>query len=39
MPPSYYTWFGMHGNAKLTPAERQELAAGLTKPLGGGGGG
>ena len=38
MPPSYYTWFGMHSNAKLTPAERRELADGLKKSLGGGGG-
>lgn len=37
MPPSYYTWFGMHGDAKLTKAERAELAAGLRKTLGGGG--
>jgi mono/diheme cytochrome c family protein len=36
MPPDYYTWFGMHSNAKLTPAERAELAAGLRKTLGGG---
>ena len=39
MPPDYYTWLGLHGNAKLTPAERKELAAGLQKTLGGGGGG
>ena len=37
MPPSYYTWLGMHGTAKLTPAERKELAAGLQRTLGGGG--
>jgi mono/diheme cytochrome c family protein len=36
MPPDYYTWFGMHGAAKLTRAERKELAAGLRKTLGGG---
>lgn len=29
MPPSYYTWFGMHSNAKLTAAQRQALADGL----------
>jgi len=29
MPPSYYTWFGLHPSAKLTPAEKQQLAAGL----------
>ncbi len=38
MPPSYYTWFGMHSDAKLTPTERQQLATGLQKTLGGGGG-
>ena len=36
MPPGYYTWFGLHSGAKLTKAERQELAAGLQKTLGGG---
>ena len=29
MPPSYYTRFGLHPEAKLTPAERAELIAGL----------
>lgn len=29
MPPSYFTWFGLHSAAKLTPAERQQLADGL----------
>ncbi len=43
MPPNYYTWFGLHSNAKLTAAEQQELASGLTATLqgwncGGGGG-
>jgi Haem-binding domain len=38
MPPSYYTWLGMHSSAKLTPAEQRELAAGLKKTLGSGGG-
>ncbi len=33
MPPRYYTWFGLHSNAKLTAAERQELATGLTATL------
>jgi hypothetical protein len=33
MPPSYYTWLGLHANAKLTAAQRQELAAGLTATL------
>jgi mono/diheme cytochrome c family protein len=36
MPPDYYTWLGMHSDAKLTPAERKELAAGLEKTLRGG---
>lgn len=35
MPPDYYTWLGLHGNAKLTAAERQQLEAGLQKTLGG----
>ncbi|HVT78146.1 MAG TPA: heme-binding domain-containing protein [Acidimicrobiales bacterium] len=29
MPPSYYTWFGLHPDAKLTATERQQLADGL----------
>ena len=29
MPPSYYTRFGLHSEAKLTDAEIQELVAGL----------
>jgi mono/diheme cytochrome c family protein len=37
MPPGYYTWFGMHGDAKLTKQERRELAAGLLKTLQGAG--
>jgi len=36
MPPNYYTWLGMHGDAKLAPAERKELADGLGTTLGGG---
>jgi mono/diheme cytochrome c family protein len=36
MPPDYYTWMGMHGDAKLSPAERRELATGLQRTLGGG---
>lgn len=31
MPPSYYTWLGMHGNAKLSAKERQELIDGLKR--------
>ena len=29
MPPSSYTWFGLHGESKLTEAELAELVAGL----------
>jgi hypothetical protein len=29
MPPSYYTWFGLHSGAKLTAKEKQDLADGL----------
>jgi len=29
MPPSYYTWFGLHRDAKLTPEEEATLIAGL----------
>jgi hypothetical protein len=29
MPPSYYTWFGLHPGANLSATERQELADGL----------
>lgn len=34
MPPSYYTWLGLHGDALLTAAQRQELAQGLLSTLG-----
>ncbi len=34
MPPSYYTWFGLHSGAKLTSAQRAALVAGLEKSLG-----
>ena len=34
MPPSYYTWFGLHSNAKLTSAQRAALVAGLVKTFG-----
>lgn len=37
MPPSYYTWLGLHSNAKLTAAQRQQLAQGLEATLGPGG--
>ena len=33
MPPANYTWFGLHSDAKLTPAERAELAEGLRVSL------
>jgi hypothetical protein len=36
MPPDYYTWLGMHGEAKLTPKEKRELADGLKRTFGGG---
>jgi hypothetical protein len=42
MPPNYYTWLGLHGDAKLNAAERRELADGLRATLAGwncGGGG
>ena len=39
MPPGYYTWLGLHGDAKLSPADRQALATGLEKTLGTGTGG
>jgi hypothetical protein len=29
MPPSYYTWFGLHREAKLTADEQATLIAGL----------
>jgi len=35
MPPSYYTWFGLHSNAKLTATEKQQLADGLRATLSG----
>ncbi len=31
MPPDYYTWFGLHSNAKLTKVEAQQLIDGLRK--------
>lgn len=34
MPPSYYTRFGMHPEAKLTDAEKNELIQGLMKTFG-----
>jgi hypothetical protein len=34
MPPSSYTWLGMHPDANLTAAERHELATGLRRTIG-----
>ena len=33
MPPSYYTWFGLHSKARLTRAQREDLALGLSASL------
>jgi hypothetical protein len=33
MPPNYYTWFGLHTDAKLTDAETRQLVAGLEATL------
>ncbi len=33
MPPGSYTWFGLHSEAKLTPAETDALIAGLLKTM------
>ena len=37
MPPDYYTWLGLHGDAKLTQQQRQQLADGLRRTLAGAG--
>jgi hypothetical protein len=34
MPPGYYTWFGQHSEAKLSPADRDALIKGLTATFG-----
>src|SRR4051794_6549854 len=34
MPPRSYTWFGLHPDAKLSPAQRQALAEGLQATYG-----
>lgn len=34
MPPSYYTWFGLHSTARLTAAQRDQLIRGLTATYG-----
>ena len=33
MPPNYYTWLGLHSEAKLTTKQRKQLADGLTATL------
>ncbi|MGB6059319.1 MAG: heme-binding domain-containing protein [Microthrixaceae bacterium] len=33
MPPSYYTYFGLHSEAKLTPAETKALIDGLNRTI------
>lgn len=33
MPPDYYTYFGLHGDAKLTAAEKQQLIDGINRTL------
>ena len=38
MPPSYYTWFGLHNDAKLSAAQRQALRDGLEATYGTGAG-
>jgi heme-binding protein len=37
MPPNYYTWLGLHSNAKLTKQEKSNLASGLSRTLRGAG--
>jgi hypothetical protein len=34
MPPGYYTWFWQHGEAKLSPADKDALITGLTATFG-----
>ncbi len=33
MPPSYYTYLGLHKDSKLTPAETKALISGLEKTI------
>ena len=33
MPPGRYTWFGLHGDARLSSTERDALAVGLERTL------
>ncbi len=35
MPPNYYTWLGLHSDAKLSKAQKDQLAAGLSSTLNG----
>jgi hypothetical protein len=39
MPPSYYTWLGLHSGAKLSAKEKQELIDGLRRTFAKSGGG
>ena len=39
MPPSYYTWLGLNGQAQLSAADRQALVQGLQAMIGTGRGG
>jgi hypothetical protein len=34
MPPTYYTWFGLHSNAKLSAADKAALVKGLQNSIG-----
>src|SRR4051794_38241179 len=38
MPPGFYTWLGLHKEAKLSPADRAALVAGLEATFGAGAG-
>jgi hypothetical protein len=38
MPPGYYTWFGLHSDARLSAADRAALVAGLQATYGAGAG-
>ena len=33
MPPGYYTYFGLHGDSKLTPAQKQQLIDGFNATM------
>ncbi len=33
MPPGYYTWLGLHSDAKLSDEETRQLVAGLEKTI------